>query len=530
MRIKHRGERFSPYFELCRMVILMINFKPNPLKTDYSMLEYLSNSGNLIAKSAIMDLEKSKAANGLVQVLRNVIKAGMEPFLQKFWVKPDQVEKTDRVIGGFENLKQVKTTYRKNKKSKVSHVIQHPLHSMDFMGYKISLYKDGSVDINKHHFDAEMLSDLPSLEYLAESEFKRYNWEAFLDHFDYKPNKSDTYDSEGYMRVGSSLSAYKLFGVLDKDGKIAFEPDQTDPQSLWGRWFHGMDYLSRSIVKAYTTALSYTINSFFRGLNAPLGSVEGLLAEGDVIEGDRVDFRQPFYEMLKRQNQWDDEDEEYQVEGFLRMPFRDSNAEAYALHKMGLYHTTDKAKYSAYVKKLDEAISQTEVTTPFITSRQISRYNTTNTANGESEPMDLLDMLMNAPGGILHEKGYCSTAMVPGVYDLSSSKSGMIKFNIKVPAGKGIGMWTGHLSDFPHANEFVLARGTKFRILTDLSKIDRNSKEITIDLEVVEGMQQDTEDVWNELTQKGLVFSSVDEAIKAGHQPPKGYKPFKVEG
>ena len=45
-----------------------------------------------------------KNRQGLVMVQRTVHKPGMSPFLQTFYVSPDQVKKTDRVLAGHHNL------------------------------------------------------------------------------------------------------------------------------------------------------------------------------------------------------------------------------------------------------------------------------------------------------------------------------------------------------------------------------------------------------------------------------------------
>lgn len=59
---------------------------------------------DLITKSmSNEDIEKSMDKSSLVQVERTVTRGG-KTFQQKFWVKPDQVKKTDVVLKGKENL------------------------------------------------------------------------------------------------------------------------------------------------------------------------------------------------------------------------------------------------------------------------------------------------------------------------------------------------------------------------------------------------------------------------------------------
>ena len=63
-------------------------------KTDRMILNYITKSMNS------EDIEKSLDKSGLVQVERMVIKPGVTPFRQKFWVKLDEVKKTDVVLHG----------------------------------------------------------------------------------------------------------------------------------------------------------------------------------------------------------------------------------------------------------------------------------------------------------------------------------------------------------------------------------------------------------------------------------------------
>ena len=80
-------------------------FTEQPWLSDMSTLEYLSNNGDVLAKSLLLKSNRA-VREGLVQVERMVSKPGITPFQQKFWVKPDQVQKTDIVLRGHQNLPQ----------------------------------------------------------------------------------------------------------------------------------------------------------------------------------------------------------------------------------------------------------------------------------------------------------------------------------------------------------------------------------------------------------------------------------------
>ena len=88
-----------------------------------------------------------------------------------------------------------------------------------------------------------------------------------------------------------------------------------------------------------------------------------------------------------------------------------------------------------------------------------------------------------SPDGIYKDSGFVSTTPIQGSYFLDAES--IINLRIKVPAGKGIGAWVAPISVVSSENELLLRRDLDFKVLTDLSKIDRQSKEITIDLEVI---------------------------------------------
>ena len=63
-------------------------------KTDRQTLDLITKH------MSVSDINKSMYRTGLVQVERTVMKPGVTPFKQKFWVKPDQVQPHDKVLFG----------------------------------------------------------------------------------------------------------------------------------------------------------------------------------------------------------------------------------------------------------------------------------------------------------------------------------------------------------------------------------------------------------------------------------------------
>lgn len=66
----------------------------------------------------------------------------------------------------------------------------------------------------------------------------------------------------------------------------------------------------------------------------------------------------------------------------------------------------------------------------------------------------------NMKGAIVRDKGFMSTSAVHG-----SQFSGKLKYEIKVPKGKGRGAFVAPISHFKHENEFLLKRGTQFKVM-----------------------------------------------------------------
>ena len=87
----------------------------------------------------------------------------------------------------------------------------------------------------------------------------------------------------------------------------------------------------------------------------------------------------------------------------------------------------------------------------------------------------MLDIYKNAPNGIFLDEGFTSTSPVKGSF------TGSIDIEINIPAGKGAGMWVDPISEFKGENEFLLNRGTKFKVL----EIDESGNRPLVKLEVV---------------------------------------------
>lgn len=140
----------------------------------------------------------------------------------------------------------------------------------------------------------------------------------------------------------------------------------------------------------------------------------------------------------------------------------------------GVYYYDEVDKIVDMTDNLDTALEKAELPAPITVYRQISRYH---------DGQDLLDTFMN--DGIYQDNGYVSTTPVKGSFS-RSDPGGDIHITIHVPKGQNRGAWVVPFSHAAKENEFLLPRGTRFKILTDMSKIDRSKNPIEIELEMID--------------------------------------------
>ena len=82
----------------------------------------------------------------------------------------------------------------------------------------------------------------------------------------------------------------------------------------------------------------------------------------------------------------------------------------------------------------------------------------------------------NIKGAIVRDKAYMSTSA-----DKKSPFTDEIRYEIQVPKGKGRGAFVAPISKFKSEDEFLLKRGTKFKVL---GAVNRNG-EVVVKLKVV---------------------------------------------
>ena len=87
----------------------------------------------------------------------------------------------------------------------------------------------------------------------------------------------------------------------------------------------------------------------------------------------------------------------------------------------------------------------------------------------------MLDVYKQAPNRIFHDEGFTSTT------PFKTGNFGNVDVEILIPAGKGAGMWVEPISQYKGENEFLLNRGTKFKVLS----IDESGARPLVKLEVI---------------------------------------------
>lgn len=98
---------------------------------------------------------------------------------------------------------------------------------------------------------------------------------------------------------------------------------------------------------------------------------------------------------------------------------------------------------------LDKAISKFETPVPLRVHRIVSK--------------DMMPKFLEAQknGGIFVEDGYCSTTLIQGSF---GDEGNDINLVIDVPPGKGIGAYVEDVSEYGGEYEYLMARGTMFKI------------------------------------------------------------------
>lgn len=162
----------------------------------------------------------------------------------------------------------------------------------------------------------------------------------------------------------------------------------------------------------------------------------------------------------------------------------------------GKYYKDDLEGITTIAEHLEAAINEFELTEPIMVSRELDRY-----ATG----VDLFKSFKNASNGVFQERSFASTSPVLGSFKTDQSQS-RITLRLKLPKGKGIGAWVKSMSGFPDENEFLLQRGCQFKITSDLSQIDPQSRHITIDCELCGIAPVPLEQIIQEHKDKGTII------------------------
>ena len=119
-------------------------------------------------------------------------------------------------------------------------------------------------------------------------------------------------------------------------------------------------------------------------------------------------------------------------------------------------------------KHLDSAIDKYELRKPMVVYRSMR--------------ISALEHILSKGDGTFTDNGYASTSAMRNCFSLGDEPA--VTLVIKVPAGKGHGAWLKPHSKIPTENEFLLARGTTFKINTMNIDYDKKGQPVNATLEV----------------------------------------------
>ena len=130
-------------------------------------------------------------------------------------------------------------------------------------------------------------------------------------------------------------------------------------------------------------------------------------------------------------------------------------------------------------KHLDSFISKYTLEKPTVTYRHMR--------------ISALEHILSKGDGTYKDNGFISTSVFKNNFSLGNEAC--MTMVIKVPAGKGHGVWVKPLSSIPYENEFLLSRGTTFKIHSLNVMYDKNNKLVNAMVEVeVTGHDQEVID------------------------------------
>ena len=295
----------------------------------------------------------------------------------------------------------------------------------------------------------------------------------------------------------------KLFGVLKDDGNpcpsLLYSDTDGDFSELsqnceWSKWWEGLTKEQKTAIRDYICSdYTYPMNGILNGMEHPSKSrgwdktMEQLVANRTAQGTDYLGCK---------------------------------SVEDYRLHCEGFYSENDKPKLKSMVEGLDSSIAKVEIKEPFISFRRETRYS-------KYGGGDLLKKYMEAgQGGIVNIGSVWSTTPIQGSFNPGSGQQ--IEYKIRVPAGKGIGMYVEPKSQLHGENEFIIGSNSYFKVLTDMKTLDTTAYRITVELEYVGREDKDFDEIWKEARAKGLVRDKSDRTLAEEKTPQSKKKTLAI--
>ena len=192
-----------------------------------------------------------------------------------------------------------------------------------------------------------------------------------------------------------------------------------------------------------------------------------------------------------------DEDEKEAISQYTTYNYRAING--YLRGKEGMSQW-DVYKAQEVVPVLEQAINRFELKDDIVVHRKMSA--------------DCIKMFK--VGEVWQDDAFVSTTPIKGSYEPHADDNeepedfGVIDMVIHVKAGKGVGAWVAPISELSEENEFLLNRGTKFRVKRISSNMD--GKGHRIELEVVGHEPKSLEEI-EERLHKSVKKSNKDKFI-----------------
>ena len=454
------------------------------------MIEFLGIKDFLL-ESLFKAVKLHKDRSKLVQVERTVTNKNGTTFIMKVWVRPDEVKKTDIVIGGHKNLDPSHPSHKHgaNLPAKVSTKVTDPSrkvgksfenkfngNNMDFFEAleQMGISWGYSNDHRSHLMQARN-----KLNKLIESGFDVHSeYQKILDHIDEQrenvkngKHPDGSPKSENDSNINPDIQMTEVDSnesITDSVPEVLEEPVAEEESSTSNSIEESP--VEESVPEELNELLENPVNSTLEDPNnlEKYDYSSNTFSES-ITHADANEFlmKTPTFDIKNASSdsdvgQWENKITNWEQRAVYKYTkhSRDLQRTLRGTNILNLSYgnshiqTSEYASFVRQIQQLDNAIKK------FNLSKNMTVFRVM-----ETTP-ELVEQLKS---GFFHDDGFMSTSLREEVDPDLREKfvtrlAQQIMLKIKVPAGEGRGMYLAPFSEYPKQCEFLIGRGANFRV------------------------------------------------------------------